>query len=143
MIQRRESRPEFYNHYLAAATRCQSHLSSIAEKGSLPERYSLVLEELRGEVVRQTKNMQPSAMEIGGLNGHAQETAFPTAPLTMDGSSGTDTTYSYLMGDAGIDFNGMPDPLSPDYSGWGQFASLVASGLGNLDTFIGDDSFKI
>lgn len=54
VIQNRACPAHVYSAYFAAATRCQSHLSAIAEKGSLSERYCLVLEELRVEATRQT-----------------------------------------------------------------------------------------
>ncbi|KAF4975536.1 hypothetical protein FZEAL_7682 [Fusarium zealandicum] len=120
VIQKRESPPEVYSSYLAAATQCQSHISAMAEKGSLSERYCLVLEELRVEALRQTG----------------------TAAMSVDISPSTGVNYTDLLGEPAMDFNGMPDSAFSEPSGWGQFASMVSSGLGNLDLFLNGDSFQ-
>ena len=54
VIQKRANSPEVYDKYLSAAVQCQFQISSIAEKGSLLERYCLLLEELRLEAIRKT-----------------------------------------------------------------------------------------
>ncbi|KAF5007415.1 hypothetical protein FDECE_6263 [Fusarium decemcellulare] len=120
VIQKRDSPPEVYTNYLSAAIQCQSHIATIAEKGSLSERYCLVLEELRVEAVRQTS----------------------AASIATDESPRLATNYTDLLGDTTIDFNGMPSSAFSDSSGWGQFASMVSSGLGNLDLFLGDELFS-
>ncbi len=129
VIQNREAPPEVYSSYFAAATRCQSHLSGIAEKGSLSERYCLVLEELRLEALRQT-----STPGLGGVESHPLEIGFQplSMPTGTDGSPGGITNYTGQMENAGI-INSMPVSAPCDYSGWDQFFSLVSSGLGNLD----------
>ncbi|CRG87099.1 Sugar transporter STL1 [Talaromyces islandicus] len=65
VIQECASPSDVYSSYLSAATRCQAHISAIAEKGSLSERYCLVLEELRVEALRQTKSTNPGGMTAG------------------------------------------------------------------------------
>lgn len=130
-----------YSQYLAAAIQCQSQISSIADKGSLLERYRLLLEELRLEAVRQTSRnrapapsagaamnevgLQPTIAAVDGFVGQSDHMDFANHP-SMHGS---------------IDFGAaIPDQMS-DYSGWDQFASMVSSGLGNLDAFLNDDPF--
>lgn len=143
VIQQRASPPETYSEYLSAATRCQSHILAIAEKGSLSERYCLVLEELRLEVLRQTDRAHVSMANVGGTSSHPHENGLQTTSISMDGDTMTAVNYTDLMGDPPIDFNDMSGSIVPDYSGWGQFASMVSSGLGNLDSFLNDDPFKL
>jgi hypothetical protein len=142
VIQQRASPPETYSEYLSAATRCQSHILAIAEKGSLSERYSLVLEELRLEVLRQTDRTHVSMANLGGTSSHPHVHDLQTTSISMDGDAMTAVNYTDLMGDPAIDFNDMSGSVS-DYSGWGQFASMVSSGLGNLDAFLNDDPFRL
>jgi hypothetical protein len=143
VIQQRASPPEVYSPYFSAATRCQFHISRIAEKGSLSERYCLVLEELRVEALRQTKRMHPTITNLNAMDSHPQENVFPTTSIPTDDSPDSATNYATLMGEAAIDLNGMPASALGDYSGWGQFASIVSSGLGNLDAFLNNGSFEI
>src|SRR5258708_5818836 len=96
VIQKRESLPEVYSSYLSAATRCQSHISAIAEKGSLSERYCLVLEELRIEALRQTKSMDLFLSDLGGIE--SQQNGFHVSPIQVDDSSST-TIYNNLTAD--------------------------------------------
>jgi hypothetical protein len=141
VIQKRTSSPEVYKEYLSAATQCQSQISSIAEKGSLLDRYCLLLEELRLEAVRKTDR-------------HRHATMDPSVSAVVTGSSSSLTTANvfseqYVDGgfagnpsqDANINLNAtMPDQMS-DFSDWDQFASMVSSGLGNLDAFLNADLF--
>jgi hypothetical protein len=153
IIQKRESPPEVYSSYFLAATRCQSHLSAIAEKGSLSERYCLVLEELRVEALRQAKRMHPLFMTgLEDMDSHShsqsQENGFHPAsasassmPIDDIHNTPTNTNETDLMGEAAIGFNdSIPTFSYADYSGWGHFASMVSSGLGNTDVFFGDSS---
>ncbi|RFU23909.1 hypothetical protein B7463_g12431, partial [Scytalidium lignicola] len=132
VIQNQQAPPEVYSIYFSAAARCQTHLSGIAEKGSLSERYCLVLEELRVEALRQTTRMAPSMVSLGGIENHPQETGFQTSSIPTDGSPGTVTSYTGQTGDAAI-INSMPVSEPEEYSGWDQFYSMVSFGLGNLD----------
>jgi hypothetical protein len=60
-IQRHGDAPSTWQEYFAAAEKCQAQLSSLkGEKDSFAQRYSIVLEELRLEAVKQTKR-QPSS----------------------------------------------------------------------------------
>lgn len=144
-IQERASPSEVYSHYLSAATRCQSHISAIAEKGSLSERYCLILEELRVEALRQTKSMHASTAALGGGDGQSQDNWLQTMGVPMDENCenrSTAANYTALMDEPLIDFsNNVPAFSFSDYSGWGQFTSMVSSGLGNVDVFTNYDSF--
>ncbi|KAL4886616.1 fungal-specific transcription factor domain-containing protein [Aspergillus karnatakaensis] len=193
VIQNRAYPADTYKSYFSAASRCQSHLSAIAEKGSLSERYCLVLEELRVEATRQTRdpslNFSSSLVVSGSGHGashahahaqsqsqsqhqthshshshslaqthtqtQAQDHAFGSSILPLGTTNSPNTiatsTYTDSLDDTGnangIDFTGgmagagvggLGFSLS-DASGWGQFTSMVSSGLGNLDLFFGDE----
>jgi hypothetical protein len=143
VIQKRASPPEVYRDYFSAATRCQSHISSIAEKGSLSERYCLLLEELRVEALRQTERLHPSTAVLEDDDRHSQWRSQPTTSMPVDANPAADD-YTDLMGEATVGFNDMmSSSVASDYSGWGQFASMVSSGLGNLDVFLNDDPFRL
>lgn len=145
VIQNRASPPELYSSYFAAATKCQSHISAMAEKGSLSERYCLVLEELRVEALRQAKRMHPTMTNLGGMEDLSHGTGFPqsTASMPLDDTPSDIANYTDVLGENVIDFNSMPSSAFSDSSGWGQFASMVSSGLGNLDLFLNDDTSTI
>ncbi|KAL4900889.1 hypothetical protein BDW74DRAFT_170466 [Aspergillus multicolor] len=176
VIQSRGLPGNLYNMYLSAATRCQNHLSEIAEKGSLSERYCLVLEELRVEAMRQTVNDQGTSVgaNAGGSNEqhrhHGQLSnddmsgnQLPGVPATDSQPAGVaavqfdespqtiEASYTSSLDETGLDFatsanNDMASlglGLSPsDCPGWGQFASMVSSGLGNMDLFWGDEGLR-
>ena len=143
VIQEWASPPDTYARHFAAATRCQSHMAIIAQKGSLLERYCLVLEELRVEAIRQIKRLHPT-IDLEGFEGVSRVDGFE-ASVPVDPSPSNMTNYAGMMGDGGgMDFNGMPaDTLGgfEGFQGWEQFASMVTSGLGNLDIFHQDDTF--
>ena len=145
VIQEWASPPDTYSHYFAAATRCQSHMATIAQKGSLLERYCLVLEELRIEAIRQIKRLHPN-LDLEGFEGVSRVDGFEI-PMPMDPSPSNMTNYAGALGEGGlIDFNGMPSGALngfDGFQGWGQFASMVTSGLGNLDIFHQDDTFGL
>jgi hypothetical protein len=56
-IQKRSSPPEIYLTHFRSASRCHSQLESIATRGSLMQRYGVVLEELRVEVLRHNHSL--------------------------------------------------------------------------------------
>lgn len=160
VIQECASPSEVYSSYLSAATRCQSHISAIAEKGSLSERYCLVLEELRVEALRQTKsttlggivNTQPqdnSSANGTWLQPPVNTTNSSTIPISAtreNPPAAADYAATDLRGEPDIDFNGnnIPGFSFPDYSDWDQFTSMVSSGLGNtMGVFTNYDSFAI
>jgi hypothetical protein len=119
VIQNRAYPAEVYRTYFSAATRCQSHLSAIAEKGSLSERYCLVLEELRVEATRQTGSAPANVITQNSIpatttshpqtqtrsysqhHAHAQGPAFQAQPQQhnqlpglVNHSPGAATTYT-------------------------------------------------
>ncbi|KAI1273461.1 transcriptional regulatory protein GAL4 [Xylaria sp. FL0933] len=136
VIHKRATPPEVYDDCFSAASRCQSHLSAIAEKGSLSERYCLVLEELRVEVLRQTRRDYQPASSSEGLNDHSTPGNSQTTSTPLEQSLHNAASFSSLTIDTPIDFNGMPSSAFSDSSGWDQFASMVSSGMGNPDIYL-------
>lgn len=154
VIQESSSPREVYSSYLSAATRCQSHISAIAEKGSLSERYFLVLDELRVEALRQTSFMQQPESTTGPMvmtphsqsQSQLQETGLQAMSMPMYESSAPDSVgYTGLAQDPGIDLNGsnISGFSFCDSSEWDQFTCMVSSGLGNMDMFLGGDAFRV
>jgi hypothetical protein len=180
VIQSRALPFHMYSTYLSAATRCQSHLSDIAEKGSLSERYCLVLEELRVEAMRQASQPRHTAGDGSFApankenirNGYSNaRTHFPASPETTFYSTAlsqaqagipcdaqtsphtTATSYSGSLEGSAVGF--APDTngneiqglslsrSSSDCPGWGQFTSIISSGLGNMDLFWGDEGLRL
>ena len=125
-----------YRRYLLAANRCRAQISSIAETGSLSERYCLLLEELRVEATRQTNPSQSRVTVMDDMTDRisASRQLGDAAPMTR--FAGTN-----MLNEQNILFDNMPtEPF--DYDGWDQFASILSSGLGHLDAFLSDDPFK-
>lgn len=148
VIQKRTLPPEVYNSYFSAASRCQSHLSAIAAKGSLSERYCLVLEELRVEVLRQAKRGHHQsalvAPDLAGMDDPLQQNNHLAPSSLTDESPSTGVIdFTSSLGGPPIDFNGMPSSVFSDNSGWGQFVSMVSSGMCNFDMFMTDDSLRL
>lgn len=133
-LQKRGSPSDSYSAYLSAAVRCQSHLWAIAEKGSLSERYCLVLEELRAEAVRPievAQNWAPS----GPFGHRTQQQDLANPQSAMNAAHHTNADYIHTMNDSSF----APDMnMLADAAGWDQFASMISSGLGNLDVFLSD-----
>lgn len=137
VIQESASPPDVWSEYLTAATQCQSHISAIAEKGSLSERYSLVLEELRLEALRQTKSINPCQTGPAEIDIGMQGNSLGGVALVMDGDHAAGLDPAAFAEDSIMDFDtSIPGFSLTDYSGWGQFTSMVSSGLGNMEMFM-------
>lgn len=113
----------------------------------MPERYCLVLEELRIEALRQARRMNPSLAALDGTDHSSVLGGFATVATAMPMNGGGDVNdvgnYADLLGDGtNIDFNNIPSSTMSDSPDWGHFASMVSSGLGNLDLFLEDDGFR-
>lgn len=130
-IQQRASPVETYSDYFAAATRCQNQVAKIAEKGSLTQRYCLVLEELRLEALRQTKRSQAAGSfgpqlitlgHTGGQDGSGRLDPALQTDRTLDLSLG----YSGIIPDDGVDWNASPSSSLAEMTSWGQFDSMVS-----------------
>ncbi|CAI7625349.1 unnamed protein product [Penicillium manginii] len=140
VIQQCTSPSETFIKYFAAASRCQSHIAAIAEKGSLSERYCLVLEELRVEALRQVKHAHPNQTFDSSINGRGTGDFFQSQFHSTEQSPTASFDVTGFDQDLVMDLDGnLPNYLSPSYSGWEQFTSLLSSGLGNMDGFISYD----
>lgn len=141
VIQQCGSRSEIYSSYLTAATRCQSHIAAIAEKGSLSERYCLVLEELRVEALRQIHQVQQSEVQLSGVSVETPNNSLQTRYMSMQNTHGLSGDFAHLDQENIDDLDGdMPGFNFPNDSGWEQFTNLLSSGLGNIDGLLSYDS---
>ncbi|KAF2997011.1 hypothetical protein E8E14_004293 [Neopestalotiopsis sp. 37M] len=139
-IQQKACPIETYRAYLEAAGTCQGQIFAMAEQGSLTQRYSLVLEELRAEALRQT-------VGGGGSGPQAAPSGHQHPPVTaaLDGSINSaavavtaaptdmqDLSFQELGLILNGDMNWEVSPSSSvaDGTGWGHFDSLVSSGFG-------------
>lgn len=130
-IQKSNEPAESYSGYLAAATRCQDQLSNLAEDGSLVARYCLVLEELRLEALRQTKQGQinnarsPTQRQAAAMANAANGTdAFGTAD---DGGMGVAELGANMTDMGGIgDIYVTPTDSLAEMTGWAQFDAMVS-----------------
>ncbi|KAI0126109.1 transcriptional regulatory protein GAL4 [Xylariales sp. AK1849] len=138
-IQQKSSPISSYQHYLEAATRCQTQISNIAEQGSLTQRYSLVLEELRREAIRQTTGvdstvslLQPGSLQTSGTLENSVEEL--SSLMSQDGGQ--------MFPGQAMNWNTSPSSSLADVTSWGQFDSLVTSGFGALEELLYDDSSR-
>jgi hypothetical protein len=140
--------------YLAAGQRCQAQLASLSGTDCLSKRYTLVLEELRLEAVKQCKTPAgtvasssagaDSAFNAAGL----ANTEFTAAPSSANLSLSTSTpqsnsetaNFNSYYGNIStpessiFTSNFMPtSSIIADLTSWGQFDSLVTAGIGVLD----------
>ena len=132
-IQQHTAQDERYRRYFDAAAKCQSQITAMAQQASLAQRYGVVLEELRLEAIKQTRNIghnmastQPNWQRnidtvLGHLPNHANDEGNILG--TEQGHSGFDSTSN-----GGFDsHNATPTSLLADLTSWGNFDSLVRS----------------
>lgn len=142
-IQQRHAPLETYLPAFQAATKCQSLITTIAIPGSLAQRYGVVLQELRLELLRHnnhllamTANAQVGNQETMKLEGDDAVLGALTN-LDMLGSNGGDligigqnagNANSQLPLEDPLGFvDGSPGSSIIQMTGWGQFDSLVSS----------------
>ncbi|KAL7898522.1 fungal-specific transcription factor domain-containing protein [Trichoderma sp. SZMC 28014] len=129
-IQKSNEPEAIYSGYLSAATRCQDQLSNLAEDGSLVARYCLVLEELRLEALRQTRQDRnyaesPTQKQVASLPNNTNGTdAFET---TADGTMGVADLGAGMTDMGGIgDIYVTPTDSLAEMTGWAQFDAMVS-----------------
>lgn len=141
-IQKRNAPQETYLPAFQAAVKCQAQISSIAIPGSLAQRYGVVLQELRLEVLRHNSHLQ--ALTIGGGDGtnggaiqegdEAQLGSFSDQDPLGLGPEGMHLSLTArgipgqlgVAGDDGLGFvERSPGSSTVQMTGWGQFDSLV------------------
>ncbi|KAK0118637.1 hypothetical protein ONS96_011726 [Cadophora gregata f. sp. sojae] len=148
-IQQRNSPREKYRAYFEAAEKCQRQISAMAGHESLAERYSVVLEELRLEAVKQTETTRDTNNQALRMNSMPQVgQIFPTAVIdgyqqshpsndrrTSDFDLATNAyAHGHEGGGPGEGQNSTtPSSLMAELTSWGEFDSLVNAGMGGLD----------
>ncbi|TVY51141.1 Activator of stress genes 1 [Lachnellula cervina] len=153
-IQQRHTPQDKYQSYIDAAKKCQTQISSMAENESLAQRYSVVLEELRLEAVKQTQQHLESQNANSDMTSTLQRDTrvFQASTYSgqMNGANQPPLPGSAVTGDLfpdisdGTMFGGAqnvttPSSLMADLTSWGEFDSLVTAGVGGLDfMFMGD-----
>lgn len=151
VIHRRSTSKDDCSNYNAAAEQCQHHIGQLARKGSLSERYYLLLEELRLEASRlagpssqhsATIDIESIDKELAsGSGGNYVQQQQPTT--SFDNAQEETAPYHDIFFPGSASLDGLNDPFMPNHSDWSQFASMVSSGLGNLDSFFTEDPFGI
>lgn len=142
VIKKQDLTSSVASKYFTGATRCQAQISGVAEAGSLSERYCLLLEELRIEALRRLEVLRSTEAGADGAN------LFPFMDESQNIQPRRDSQYTGGIHDyqAEMDQQNLVNDVSGtgffNQQDWEQFASMVSSGLGNLDTFLRDDHFK-
>lgn len=132
-------------HYLQMGEEAQNELSNCGTQASFPQRYVVVLEELRKEAMRLTEQSSAMTRNRDGLQeSHRMtektdldtilphETVLETDTYnnnTLDNELGESEPADWMT-----NFAQDPSPASylADMTGWGEFDSLVLTGLGEL-----------
>lgn len=151
-IQQANTTNDKYRFQFMAAERCQDQIAGMAVGGSLAQRYSVVLEELRIEAIKQTQRQQ-EVHNRAHINSIVQSDV-PTPQLhTQSGESivVSESNPDGLQGSVDMfplsdpaAFNNGPNSATPssliaELTSWGEFDSLATAGMGGLDfVFIGD-----
>ncbi len=96
------------------------------------------------EALRQTDRSHPSTAGPVDVDGQSHVRNQPATSVPVDTNLAGTTDYADMLGEVPAEFDDMMfGSVTSDYSGWGQFASMVSSGLGNLDVFLNDDPFRL
>lgn len=146
-IQQRHSPLETYLPAFHAATKCQALITSIATTGSLAQRYGVVLQELRLELLRHNRqlallaakqregtNTGIGALALDGDENITNQTdnvgilGFGGDNLDMGRAPGDPNGYSNLGYDSLAFPESSPGSSIIQMTGWNQFDSLVSSG---------------
>lgn len=144
--------------YFSAGQKCQRQLESLSETDSLARRYCLVLEELRVEAMRQSRQLSdpattplPLSSDPAATNAGIQDTLLPTSTQQTDSASPSGLGSAYYSTNnipltpesAVFNPNYLPSSsIMSDLTSWGQFDSLVTAGIGMFDGgFQGDNGF--
>ncbi|KAL3425254.1 fungal specific transcription factor domain-containing protein [Phlyctema vagabunda] len=149
-IQQRNAPEETYLRYLNAASKCQSQISAVAVKESLAQRYTVVLEELRLEAIKQTQTQKqqhdlraPDHESTAATSTSWQYVAPPvqeSGEIDMDEFGTSELDAAFEAANAELSGNiATPSSLMAELTSWGEFDSFVTAGMGGLDfMFMGD-----
>ncbi|TDZ24417.1 putative transcriptional regulatory protein [Colletotrichum orbiculare MAFF 240422] len=154
-IQHRAESPEVYLDCYHLASRCHAHIESIATKGSLMQRYGVVLQELRLEVLRNNTYLASTLTAQAGETA-AEDDARHREALLFKGSQLFRVEPAYSPNNPSAEFSqSFRDAISVEQlaerlssasavstntangdffsiSNWGQFDSLVTGGINRI-----------
>mgnify|MGYP001658112183 CR=1 FL=1 len=146
VIQHRSTPAQYLSQYLQMGEEAQKDLAQCGNLASFPQRYVVVLEELRKEALRLT-NSPPTFTAVGGV-GHAcgdlaQTGHFESGSVSAAQATDSMRNYEQPASPEWIpNFVQDPSPASylADMTGWSEFDSLVLTGLGELGHFFPNDT---
>ncbi|CAG8103624.1 unnamed protein product [Penicillium olsonii] len=150
VIQSRSASAQDLVQYLQMGEEAQNELSKCGTQTSFPQRYVVVLEELRKEAMRLMEQSSGRTETRDEPVEHHAKSGNPTTETTLshqviDASTYSDT-FNNELGEstsAGWMTNFAQDhsPASylADMTGWGEFDSLVLTGLGELSEMFPDN----
>ncbi|TVY83627.1 Activator of stress genes 1-like protein [Lachnellula suecica] len=136
-IQQRHVPRDTCRIFFDAAQKCQIQISSMGNSGSLAQRYSVVLEELRLEAVKQTQRQpefHPPNLDVSNVNINSGNAPTPVQAGQIHETGQLQSQVSIpdifsnnlegnMFGDA---LNATtPSSLMADLTSWGEFESLV------------------
>ncbi|KAH7123220.1 finger protein [Dactylonectria estremocensis] len=130
-IQQRDELPETYTRYFRLASKCHAQLESIAIKGSLMQRYGVVLQELRLEVLRNNTYLASvSTPRAGGSAedvGDEEPTELPSRAEMNERSLGQQNNDGAL----GVNDNGVEELVNGEVDcpggGYQQGGDMIAN----------------
>lgn len=151
VIQKRSTPERDLLHYLQMGEEAQDELAKCGTQASFPQRYVVVLEELRKEAIRLTGQSSVITRNGDGLQESHRGTdkADLDTILPHETALGTGTyndAFGNELGESNsadwiTNFAQDPSPASylADMTGWGEFDSLVLTGLGELSHIFPDN----
>ncbi|CAG8295090.1 unnamed protein product [Penicillium salamii] len=150
VIQSRSSPAEGLLQYLQTGEEAQGELAKCGAQASFPQRYVVVLEELRKEAMRLMEQSSARTENRDGVQEYHAEAGKPDTetalshPAVHDPSTHSDT-FANELGDSSAGWitnfaqDHSPASYLADMTGWGEFDSLVLTGLGELSHIFPDN----
>jgi hypothetical protein len=133
-------------HNLRIGEEAQRELSKCGTQASFPQRYVVVLEELRQEakrIMNQTRGRQDPSIGTLNVTEQLSESSFTPSSEPFNEAGTTFTAPLYHSGTGGwvneVVEDTTPNSHFADVTGWGDFDSLVLTGLGELGHLFSDN----
>jgi hypothetical protein len=146
VIQHRSTPAQYLSQYLQMGEEAQKDLAQCGTLASFPQRYVVVLEELRKEALRLTSSSS-TLTAVGEVSNACGDIAhadhFGSGSVSAAQASENTANYEQPASPGWIpNFVQDPSPASylADMTGWSEFDSLVLTGLGELGHFFPDDT---
>jgi hypothetical protein len=129
-IQQSHATDDKYRVYFNAAAKCQGQISALADSGSLAQRYSLVLEELRLEAIKQIQQ-QLEPQDRSAMNSTLRTNFSDTQLDIQHGQDAIDVPVDMFQMSGSAMFHSGPNETAPsslraELTSWGEFDSLVS-----------------